>query len=130
MTGMPAWRAIGATVSTDLANSGPRMSPAPALTASSAAALAPSGVPLSSLMMSCRVGLSRSNSGRSSSSKSAREQSEFGRLLKALADQTGLAGRRHRQDEGDLDQLLTGRSRGIALALQRRLTLHLGSVAA
>src|SRR5581483_11428078 len=41
------------------------MSWAPPLIASSAAALAPSGVPLSSLMTSCRLGLSRSNSASS-----------------------------------------------------------------
>src|SRR6185503_7810201 len=39
----------------------PRISLAPPLIASSAAALAPSGVPLSSLTISCRLGLSRSN---------------------------------------------------------------------
>ena len=65
MTGTCAWRATGATAVADLANSGPRISWAPPLIASSAAAFAPSGVPLSSLTMSCRLGLSRSNSASS-----------------------------------------------------------------
>ncbi len=64
-TGTSALRATGATAATDFANSGPMIRVAPLLSASSAAALAPSGVPLSSLTISCRLGLSRSNSASS-----------------------------------------------------------------
>src|SRR5262245_38386607 len=51
---------MGVTAATDLANSGPTMRLAPSLMASRAAAAAPSGVPLSSLISSCKFGLSRS----------------------------------------------------------------------
>ena len=70
-TGTLACRLTGATAATDLANSGPRIRLAPSLMASLAAATAPSGVPLSSLTMSCRFGLSRSNSASSPACLSA-----------------------------------------------------------
>ena len=104
MTGMPAWRATGATVRHRLGKQRPQDERGPGLDGLLGGGLG--------AFRRALVVLDDELQGR----VVALEQGELGRLLQALADQTRLAGRRDRQDQRDLDQLLGGRGRRIALA--------------
>ena len=94
MTGTLAWRATGATAVTDLANSGPRISVAPSLIALLGCGPGAFRRALVVLDHQLQVGIV------------ALEQRQLGGLLEALADQPGVALRRQRHEQRDLDRCL------------------------